>query len=149
MMYKSLDSFHKEKRAARAERDRHADALASRWDRLQDSTTRGILLRDAVGDALRSWKPYRSVHDLLHGRISGDMISSVGLAAAGLNRSWTKRLLYSGLSVLLGKAIGRNGVPEGRGLLTAVAQGVGFFMKHARERRARKKAEQEVPLEQE
>lgn len=149
MTYKSLDSFHNEKRAARAERDRHADALASRWERLQDPVTRGILLRDAVGDALRSWKPYRRAHDLLHGRVSGDMISSVGMAVAGLKRSWTKRLLYSGLSLLIGKAIGRNGVPEGRGLLTAVAQGVAFFMKHARQRRARKKAVEEVPLEQE
>lgn len=147
-MYKSLESFHSAKRAARIERDRHADALTKRWDHLQDPAARGILLRDAVGDALKSWKPYRSIHDLLHGRVSGEMVSSLGLAAAGLHGSWTKRLLYSGLSMLLGKAIGRNGVPEGSSLLTSLAHGIGSFVKQARERRARRKNEEEVLHEQ-
>lgn len=147
-MYKSLESFHAEKREARAERDRFADSLATRWDHLQEPATRGVLLRDAVGDALRSWKPYRSIHDLLHGHVSGDMVSSIGMAAAGLHRNWTKRLLYSGLSMLLGKAIGRNGVPEGTGLLSSLAQGIGSIMKVVRERRERKKETDDVLQEQ-
>ena len=139
-MYKSLESFHADKRAARVDRDRYTDSLSTRWARLQDPGTRGVLLRDAVGDVLRNWKPYRSIHDLLHGRVSGDMVSSLGLAAAWLHRSWTKRLLYSGLSLLLGKAMGRNGVPEGPGMLMSVANGIKAVVKHMRERRARKMA---------
>ncbi len=143
-MHKSLESFHAEKRLARAERDRYADSLATRWGQMQDPATRGVLLRDAVADALRSWKPYRSVHELLHGRVSGDMVSSLGMAAAGMHRSWTKRLLYTGISLLLGKAIGRNGVPEGSGILTSFAHGIGGFMKRVQQRRARRKTEEEV-----
>lgn len=144
-MYKSLESFRAEKRLARAERDRYADALTVRWARLQDPATRGVLLRDAVADALRSWTPYRKVQELLHGRVSGEMVSSLGMAAAGMHRSWTKRLMYTGISLLLGKAIGRNGVPEGAGLVSSFVQGVGAFMKRVQERRARRNAEEEAP----
>ncbi|MBL7985677.1 MAG: hypothetical protein JNM91_11790 [Flavobacteriales bacterium] len=141
-MYKSLDQFRAEKEAARRDRDLYTNALATRWEVLQNPRTRGILLRDAVSDALMSWKPYQRVHDLLHGRVSGEMVSSVGMAAAGLHRSWTKRLIYTGLSLLAGKAMGRNGVPEGTSTLSALAKGIGSVVRRMRERRERRRAEQ-------
>lgn len=130
----------------RAERDVYGDALATRWERLQDPEQRGVLLRDAIGDALSSWKPYKRVTDLLHGRVSGDMISSIGLTLAGFQRSWTKRLLYSGLSMVLGKAIGSNGTDEGTSPLSALAKGIGAIVSKFRERKQRR-AHEAVPEE--
>ncbi len=146
-MFKDIDSFRAEKRALRVERDQYADALASRWESLQDPVQRGILLRDAVGDVLHSWKPYKRVHDLLHGRISGDMVASIGMTVAGFQRSWTKRLLYSGLSMLLGKVMGRNGIEEGESTLSALAKGVGAIVSKFRQREHRHTEEEAVPEE--
>lgn len=139
-MYKDLETFRVAKEAARLERDVYARALGTRWDHLQDARTRGLLLRDAVGDALMSWKPFERVHALLHGRVSGDMVASLGMTAAGFSRSWTKRLLYSGAAMLAGKLMGSNGVPEGEGLLTSTIRGIGSLIGGLRQRKSRRKA---------
>lgn len=91
---------------ARYERDRVQKELRDRLELLNNPETRGILVRDAVGDALRAWKPFKLVHEALHGRVSGEAVTTVGMAAASLQGTWKKRLLWSGASWLLGKVIG-------------------------------------------
>ncbi|QQR88052.1 MAG: hypothetical protein IPJ76_07515 [Flavobacteriales bacterium] len=102
----SLAELRAEIHRARADRDRVQEELRQRMAVLNDPRTRGILLRDAAGDALRTWKPFRLVHEALHGKVSGETVASAGMAAASLQGTWKKRILWSGASWLLGQVIG-------------------------------------------
>ncbi|MEO8068337.1 MAG: hypothetical protein ABI599_11645 [Flavobacteriales bacterium] len=138
MRHKSLSEYRTAKWQARRERDHYAHSISERWEALKDPDTRGILLRDAAGDALRSWGPYSKVHDLLHGKVSGSTVASVGTAVASMLPSFKKRLLFGGLSMLMGKWIGDD--PDKKSnTLSSVATGIGTvvqFLRHRRERRA-------------
>ncbi|MEO8591252.1 MAG: hypothetical protein ABI432_17875 [Flavobacteriales bacterium] len=141
--YKSLEDFRTAKIQVRQERDHHARNISNRWALLREPQTRGALLRDAVGDVLRSWKPYRRVHDVLNGHISGSTVAAVGMAVASMQRGIGKRLLYSGISMLLGKAIGNND-DRGSGLLSTLASAVGGVVRRMRERKAEREEEEEL-----
>ena len=139
--YTSLDEFHKAKTLARQEREHYAANIAERWVLLREPRTRGALLRDAVGDLLRSWKPFRRVHDLLNGHISGSTVSAVGMAVASMQRGLGKRLLYSGISMLLGKLIGDR-ESKSDGLLSTLATAIGGVVRGMRERKAAREEEE-------
>ncbi|MBK6774870.1 MAG: hypothetical protein IPG74_03120 [Flavobacteriales bacterium] len=124
MAHKTLSDFRTALWLARNERDRYAESIAERWDHLKDRETRGMLLRDALGDVLRRWAPYRKVHELLHGKVSGSTVSSIGTAVASMVPGFKRRLILSGISMLLGKVIGDvPGKPSG--ILSSVASGIG------------------------
>ncbi|MBK9196366.1 MAG: hypothetical protein IPO17_15580 [Flavobacteriales bacterium] len=124
MAHKTLSDFRTELWLARSERDRYAESIADRWDKLKDRETRGILMRDALGDVVRGWTPYRKVHDLLYGKVSGSTVSSIGTAVASMVPGFKRRLILSGISMLLGKVIGDvPGKPSG--ILSSVASGIG------------------------
>ena len=133
--YTSMAEFHAVRAQAREARQQKQQRLAQRWATVTDPHTRGLLLRDALGDVLRSWTPYRRVKELLHGRVSGSTVAAVGMAVASAQQGLGKRLLFSGISMLLGKVIGQ---PEqsGPGLLSTVATAVGSGVRYMRERRA-------------
>jgi len=140
--YASLAEFRTLRTQARNERDLLRARLADRWTIIQDPRTRGALLRDAMGDVLRSWKPYRKVQDLLHGRVSGSTVAAVGMAVASAQHGMGRRLLFSGISMLLGKAIGDR-EQGGPGLLSTVATAVGRGVQFMRERKAARQERQE------
>jgi|GEM_PF-1453944 len=150
--YKTMQDFRAAKLQARQERDRSGERIADNWSMLQDPETRGVLFRDAAGDALRSWGPYRKVHDLMQGRISGSTVSAIGMTVASMQRGFGKRLLYSGISMLLGKVLsaGTEG-QKGPGLLTTLASSIGSVVKGMRERKAERERqeadEQAVPVD--
>lgn len=138
--YKSLTEFQAMRAQARATRGFAQQRLAQRWALIKDPHTRGMLLRDALGDALRSWGPYKRVTELLQGRVSGSTVAAVGMAVASAQSGIGRRLLYSGISMLLGKAIGRS-QQSGPGLLSTVVTAVGSGVRHMRERRAARRSQ--------
>jgi hypothetical protein len=133
--YTDLAEFHAARSKARSARDQARHQLSARWALITDPGTRGALLKDAVGDMLRSWSPYRRVHDLLNGRVTGSTVAAVGMAVASAQHGMGRRLLFSGLSMALGKVIGDKR-PEGEGLLSSVASAVGRGVRFIHERRA-------------
>lgn len=138
--YATLEHFRLAKAEAQKQRDVHAAGIGQRWALLKQPQTRGALLRDAVGDLLRSWKPYRHVHDVLNGRISGSTVTAVGMAVASMQRGLGKRLLYSGISMLLGKVIGDK-EEKGPGMLSTLATAIGGMLQRMRERKAEREEE--------
>ncbi|MBK6829308.1 MAG: hypothetical protein IPG92_00530 [Flavobacteriales bacterium] len=144
--YTSLEQFSKAKVQAHAAREVHATSIGHRWALLKQPEKRGALLRDAMGDVLRSWKPYRHVHELLNGHISGSTVSAVGMAVASMQKGLGKRLLFSGISMLLGKVIGEK-EDKGPGLLSTLATAIGSMRQRMRERKAEREEEEvEVDL---
>lgn len=123
MRHKSLNDFRTAQWLARNERDRYAESIADRWEHLKDRETRGILMRDALGDVVRGWTPYRKVHDLLHGKVSGSTVSSIGTTVASMLPGFKRRLIFSGISMLLGKVIGDT-PGKHSGILSSVASGM-------------------------
>jgi len=133
--YNSLAEFHAVRAQAREAREEKKERLAQRWATIKDPHTRGILLRDALGDALRSWTPYKRISELLQGRVSGSTVAAVGMAVASAQSGLGRRLLFSGISMLLGKAIGQP-QQNGPGLLSSLATAFGSGVRYMRERRA-------------
>lgn len=141
--YHSLQEFRAATMRARQERDAYANEIAGHWKVLQNPTTRGVLVRDALGDALRSWAPFKRVHDVLNGRISGSTVSAVGMAVASMQRGFFKRMLFSGISLLLGRMIGDRAEGEDEpNFLSVLATTIGNLLKEVRERKAEKNAEE-------
>lgn len=146
--YKTLAHFRAVKAEARHERDLHAGQLAQRWTLLKDPVSRGALLRDAMGDMLRGWAPFKRVHDVLHGRISGSTVTAVGMAIASTRQGFFKRMIFSGASVMLGKLIGDK-EEQGPGLLAMLASAVGGMMRRMREQKDAREEEEAGTVEAE
>ena len=147
-MYRTIEDFRTAKRRARRERDMHKEAIEGSLAALQSSETRGLLLRDAVGDILRSWGPYRTASELLHGRVSGSTVQAAGMALASVQGTWKKRLIFSGITTLLGKLMGDK--PRNVGSATSIVDAIGDFAKGMRERKAareRARAEETSPVD--
>lgn len=142
--YTDLAEFNVARDKARDARDQARQQLSARWSVITEPATRGALLKDAMGDMLRSWSPYRRVHDLLGGRVSGSAVAAVGMAVAQAQHGIARRLLFSGLSMVLGKVIGDR-QQEGEGVLgraaSAVGRGVQFIQERKMARRERHKEE--------
>ena len=148
-MYRTLDDFRAAKRRARQDRDMHKEALEGSLAALQDPDTRGVLLRDAAGDVLRSWGPYRKASDLLSGRVSGSTVYTAGMALASMQHGLKKRLIFSGITMLLSKLMGdkKRDVP---GAISNLTEAIGGFAKGMRERkeaRDRARAEETSPID--
>lgn len=134
-----LNAYRIAKRLARQERDICAAKVEQRWAEIQDPTTRGVLLRDAAGDALRGWKPYRRLHDLVQGRIPASTVGSMGMALAASRMALPKRIVLSAATVLASKLMGRN---DERPLeLRDIARSIGNVVRGMRERKALREAQ--------
>lgn len=148
-MYDSLDAFRSELALARSMRDGHEQDLSQRWDQLKDPSVRGLLLKDAAVDVIRSTRPGRHIHDLLHGRFSGSMVSTLGMAFANTQHGFVRRMAYSGISMLLGRMFRSDEAPAST-TLSDVAGGIGHFVQRMRARQAeRNEARGEQELERE
>lgn len=135
MKYDSLNTFHVAKQQARDELDQREQALVWRWTQLKDSTVRGALVKDAAIDIVRGSSFGRQVHEMLNGRFSGPLISTLGLAFAATRGGIGKRMLFSGISLALGKLLG--GVEPGKsGVLSNIAERIGSVVRSIREDRA-------------
>ncbi|MCC6400353.1 MAG: hypothetical protein IT227_06290 [Flavobacteriales bacterium] len=110
--YPDLASFRRARDLARSDRDAHAASIKHRWGMLHQRSVRGALFRDAVGDLVRGWKPVRRVMDLAHGRVNGELITAVGELFASTRSSWLKRVMYGGMSRIVGHLIGRLTAPD-------------------------------------
>lgn len=148
-MYRTLDDFRAAKRRARQERDMCKEAVEGSLAALQDPDKRGVLLRDAAGDVLRSWGPYRKASELLGGRVSGSTVYTAGMALASMQRGLKKRLIVSGITMLLSKLMGdkKHDVP---GTISNVADAIGDLtrgMRARKEARERARAEQTSPID--
>jgi len=141
--YTTMQGFRAVKLAARQERDHHAKNIQERWTLLKQPETRGILLRDAMGDVVRSWAPYRKMQELLNGRVSGSTVSTIGMAIASMQGGFVKRMLWSGISMLVGKVIGdKEEEGKGPGLLSTLATAIGSMRNRMRERKAQREQEE-------
>lgn len=137
MKYDSLSAFYTAKQDLRDERDRHAESIALRWSMLKDREVRSTLLKNAAVDVVRGSAAGRQIHDLLNGRFSGPLISGLGMAYASTRGGFGKRMLFSGISLALGKLFGeQNNDPTSPGILTKLAEGIGSIVSGIRERRA-------------
>jgi hypothetical protein len=135
MRYESLSAFHAARHLAIEERDRCALGLETRWNQLKDPAVRSILAKDAALDLVRSTVIGRKVHGLLHGRISGALLSTLGIAFASTRRGTAKRMLFSVASALLGKIMSAE-QESGPGMLSKLAEGIGGIVRRMRERKA-------------
>ncbi len=133
MKYENMNAFVAAKQLARAERDVHGNSLATRWEQLKDPEVRGMLVKNTALDVVRSTTPGRHIHDLMQGRVSGALVSGIGMAIASTQRGLGKRLLFSGVSLLLAKLMPDNGE---KGILSDLATGIGGMVRRFRERRA-------------
>ncbi len=140
--YTDLAEFNAARDKARGTRDQARQQLSARWAVITEPATRGALLKDAMGDMLRSWSPYRRVHDLLSGRVSGSAVAAVGMAVAQAQHGIARRLLFSGLSMALGKVIGDR-QQEGEGVLSRAASAVGRGVQFIQERKAARRERHE------
>lgn len=136
-----LQSFRTEKARVRIERDRSLMRVEEHWIVLRTPSTRGILLRDAVGDAIGNWKPIKTIREVMNGHVSGALLSTVGSVYAASRPTWTKRALFGGLSWAVGKILGDQGEPDNepsdlRSGLHATARSIGSALRRRRERRA-------------
>jgi len=135
MKYDSLTAFYTAKNALRDERDRHAESIALRWALLKDSEVRGALLKNTAVDVVRGTAAGRQIHELLNGRFSGPLISGLGMAFASTRGGFAKRMLFSGISLALGKLVGEKS-DDPRGILTKLAEGIGSVVRSYREQKA-------------
>lgn len=135
MKYDSLGAFYMAKRKVRDERDRHEQSIALRWSQLKDSEVRNTLFKNAAIDVVRGSAAGRQIHDLLNGKFSGPLISGLGMAFASTRGGFGKRMLFSGISLALGKILGDQD-SDPRGLLTRLAEGIGSIVRGIRERKA-------------
>lgn len=139
--YTDLETFRSKKALLRMERDNAFLRVEQHWNLIRTPETRGILLRDAVGDAIGSWKPVKAIRDVMNGRINANLLSTVGSVYAASRPTWTKRALFSGINWALGKVLGED-VEEGEGSseklsgLHAAARTIGSALKRRREKRA-------------
>ncbi len=148
-MYDSLVAFRSELAQARLMRDGHEQELSQRWALLKDPSVRGLLLKDAAVDVIRSTGPGRHIHDLLHGRFSASMVSTLGMAFANTQHGFVRRMAYSGISMLLGRMFRSDEAPAST-TLSDVAGGIGHFVQRMRARQTARndaRAEQEVEHE--
>jgi hypothetical protein len=137
MKYDSLTAFYTAKQAVRDERDRHAESVALRWSLLKNDEVRSTLFKNAAVDMVRGTAVGRQVHELLNGRFSGPLISGLGMAFASTRAGVGKRMLFSGISLALGKMFGaQNADPDAPGMLTKLAEGIGSIVRTIRERKA-------------
>lgn len=135
MKYDSLSAFYAAKLAVREERDRHAENIALRWALLKDHEVRSTLLKNTAVDVVRGTAMGRSIHNLLNGRFSGPLISGLGMVFASTRAGFGKRMLFSGISLLLGKLVAGK-QDDAPGILTRLAEGIGSVVRSVRERQA-------------
>ena len=105
--YKDLAEYVSACSRARSARDQARQQLSIRWAMITAPAMRRALLKNALGDMLRSWSPYRRVQALLNGSITGSTVAAIGVAVASTKQGLGRRLLLSGLSLLAGRLIGR------------------------------------------
>ncbi len=134
-----LKSFRTEKARIRIERDRSLMRVGEHWDLLRTPETRGILLRDAVGDVIGSWKPVKVIREVMNGHVSGALLSTVGSLYAASRPTWAKRALFGGINWAMGKVLGEQGASvEGtvdlRSSIHATARSIGSALRRRRER---------------
>jgi len=138
-MYDSLAGFRAEMDRARLLRDVHEHDLSQRWAQLKDPTVRGPLMKDAAVDVIRSTSAGRHLHELLNGRFSGSLISTLGMAYANTRPGIVKRMAYSGISMLLGRLMRSDDAPAANPI-SQLAGGIGHFVQRMRARQAARNA---------
>lgn len=132
-----LPTFQTERARLRLERDSALTRVEQHWLLLRTPATRGVLLRDAVGDVIGNWKPIKAIREVMNGRVSGAVLSTVGSVYAASRPTWTKRMLFSGIGWAVGKIFGEKeeeeeGEEPNAGL-HAAARMVGSMLKRRRE----------------
>lgn len=140
MKYDSIGAFRTAKNTLRDKRDRHAENIALRWELLKDGDVRSTLLKNTAIDVVRGSTTGRHIHDLLNGRFAGPLVSGLGMAFATTRGGFGKRMLYSGISLALGKLVGQQN-DDPRGILTKIAEGIGSIVRSIRERKAERNAQ--------
>lgn len=134
-MYDSLSGFRAEQERVRILRDGHEVELAKRWEQLKDPSIRGILFKDAAVDVLRSSNAGRRIHDIMQGRYSASLISTLGMAYASTRQGLVKRLAYTGAGMLLDRLLRSDTTPS-TNTLSQLVGGIGDIIRRARERSA-------------
>jgi hypothetical protein len=137
MKYDSLNTFLAAKEHARAEIRRSEQSIAWHWTQLKDPAVRGAMAKGAASDLLRSSSVGRQFHELLNGRFTGPLISTVGLAYASTRGGVGKRVLFSTISLALGKLFGGLGGAKS-GMLSGIAERIGAVVSKIRESRSAK-----------
>ena len=137
--FASLAAVQAEKMRLDNVRKEQGDRLERHWLALKDRDVRGALMRDAVGDVFRAWKPFRMISGLFTG---GTTTAALGAALGG--GSWAKRLFRFGMGMALPKILERVENTSGEELMHEVQvtiDRVRDFLKERRERRSTRHAE--------
>ena len=95
--FQSLDQLTGEKARLDAVRKHHGARLERHWSALKDHDVRGLLLRDAASDVLRSWKPTR----LLAGLFGGGSLTSALGSAVFRRGGLSKRIFFFAASLIV------------------------------------------------
>lgn len=95
--FTSLEQVDRERARLDHVRKVHGDRLERHWSALKDHKVRGVLMRDAASDILRSWRPAGMIAGLLG---NGSITSALG-AAAFRSGGLGKRIFSFAASLLL------------------------------------------------
>lgn len=136
--FASLAEFNAEKLRLDRVRREHGESLERHWLALKDHDVRGALLRDAVGDVFRAWKPFRMISGLFGGNTT---TAALGAALGG--GSWVRRLFRFGMGMALPKILERLENSSGEELMHEVqvtVDRVREFLKERREKRAARRS---------
>ncbi|MBK6775984.1 MAG: hypothetical protein IPG74_09145 [Flavobacteriales bacterium] len=115
----------------------HAQRLERHWEAMKDHEVRGLLLRDAVGDMVRSWKPASMIAGLMGG---GSLTSAVG-AAVFRGGGLTKRMLSFAVRLLVPYLLKQAGNLSVDRIMTEVQSTMERVKKRMAERRDRTEQE--------
>jgi hypothetical protein len=135
--FTSLDQLAQERARLHHVRTVHGDRLERHWSALKDHKVRGVLMRDAASDVLRSWRPAGMIAGLLG---NGSLTSALG-AAAFRRGGLGKRIFSFATSLLLPMLLKQAGAVSLDAIIKQVGDTLGKFGKRKNEHQEEELAE--------
>ncbi len=133
----SLEEVAQERARLDHVRKVHGDRLERHWSALKDHKVRGVLMRDAASDVLRSWRPAGMIAGLLG---NGTLTSALG-AATFRRGGLAKRILSFATALLLPILLKQAGSVSLDSIIKQVGEAVGKFRDRNAQRRGEEVAE--------
>jgi hypothetical protein len=121
--FTSLEQMAQERARLDHVRTVHGDRLERHWSALKDHKVRGALMRDAVADVVRSWRPASMIAGLLG---NGSLTSALG-AAAFRRGGLGKRVFSFATTLLLPMLVKQAGSVSLDAIIKQVGETVGKF----------------------
>lgn len=132
--FSTIEQLAQERARLHHVRSAHGDRLERHWSALKDHKVRGVLMRDAVSDVLRSWRPAGMIAGLMG---NGTLASAVG--AAAFRRGGLGKRIFSFATTLLVPVLLKQ---AGSVSLDSIIKQVSGVVDRFRERKAEGKGEE-------